>query len=733
MSSNHFSRPAPEEIERLLRLTHHDPHSVLGAHPMEQGVVVRAYRPEAERVTLLAESAAPREMRRFHAAGLFETLVEGAREVFSYRLEARYPDGSVFMLDDPYRFLPTLGDLDLHLTAEGRHEQLYEKLGAHVREMSGVAGVSFAVWAPAARGVSIVGDFNNWDGRLHMMRRMGSGVWELFVPGIGPGAIYKYEIRTAEGPMLKSDPYAFKTETPPKTASIVHDARHVFGDQAWMKARAASDPLRRPISIYEVHLGSWRRVPEEDERLLTYRELAYALGDYVSDLGFTHVELMPVMEHPFSKSWGYQVSGFFAPTARHGDPDDFRFFVDHMHSLGVGVILDWVPAHFPKDAWALGRFDGTALYEHLDARQGEHPDWGTYVFNYGRNEVRNFLLANALYWLSEFHVDGLRLDAVASMLYLDYSRREGEWVPNRHGGRENLEALELLRELNAVAHGRFPGTMIIAEESTAWPGVSRPTYVGGLGFTFKWNMGWMHDTLLYFSKDPIHRQFHHNSLTFGFLYAWSENFVLPLSHDEVVHGKRSLLNKMPGDRWQRFANLRALLGYMWAHPGKKLLFMGGEIAQWNEWYSEASLDWHLLGDEAHRGVHSLVRDLNRVYGDEPALWEADVDPSGFHWIDANAGNDNVASFVRVAPSCGRRIVCVSNFSPVVRHGYQIGLPSPGFYREVMNTDAACYGGSNVGNVGGAWSQPVPWHGQPHSAILTLPPLATIWFEGPAPC
>jgi 1,4-alpha-glucan branching enzyme len=730
MPSSHFPRLAPAEIDRLLRLTHHDPHTILGAHPIEQGVVVRAYRPEAERIVLLADGAAPRAMRRIHDAGLFEIVVEDAREVFPYRLEAHYPDGSVFALDDPYRFLPTLGDLDLHLTAEGRHEQLYEKLGAHVREMNGVAGVSFAVWAPAARGVSIVGDFNGWDGRLHMMRRMGSGVWELFVPGIGPGAIYKYEIRTAEGPMLKSDPYAFKTEAPPKTASIVHDARHVFGDQDWMEARAASDPLRKPMSIYEVHLGSWRRVPEEDARPLNYRELAYALGDYVSDLGFTHVELMPVMEHPFSGSWGYQVSGFFAPTARHGDPDDFRFFVDYLHSRGVGVILDWVPAHFPKDAWALGRFDGTALYEHLDSRQGEHPDWGTYVFNYGRNEVRNFLLANALYWLSEFHVDGLRLDAVASMLYLDYSRREGEWIPNRYGGRENLEALEFLRELNAVAHGRFPGTMIIAEESTAWPGVSRPTYVGGLGFTFKWNMGWMHDTLLYFSKDPIHRQFHHNNLTFGFLYAWSENFVLPLSHDEVVHGKRSLLNKMPGDRWRRFANLRALLGYMWAHPGKKLLFMGGEIAQWNEWYSEVSLDWHLLGDEAHRGVQSLVRDLNRVYQKEPALWEADVDSAGFHWIDANAANDNVASFVRIAPSIGRRIVCVCNFSPVARHGYQIGLPVAGFYKEILNTDAGCYGGSNVGNVGGAWSRPIPWHGQPHSAILTLPPLATVWFEGP---
>jgi 1,4-alpha-glucan branching enzyme len=497
-----------------------------------------------------------------------------------------------------------------------------------------------------------------------------------------------------------------------------------------MAARASEEPMRRPLSIYEVHLGSWRRMPEEGNRPLTYREMAPLLADYVLDLGFTHLQLMPVMEHPFGGSWGYQVGAYFAPSARFGAPDDFRFFVDHLHQRGLGVILDWVPAHFPKDPFALGRFDGTALYEHLDPRQGEHPDWGTFIFNYGRNEVRNFLLSNALFWLSEYHVDGLRLDAVASMLYLDYSRSEGQWVPNRFGGRENIDAIELLRELNKIVHSRFPGALMIAEESTAWPAVSRPTYVGGLGFTYKWNMGWMHDTLMYFSKDPIYRRFHHDHLTFGLLYAWSENFVLPLSHDEVVHGKRSLVAKMPGDPWQQLANLRALLGYMWAHPGKKLLFMGGEIAQWNEWYHEQSLDWHLLEQPEHKGVHTLVRDLNRLYREGPALWEADTEPAGFHWIDANNADENVVAFLRIAPSLGHRIVCVGNFSPVVRNNYRVGLPVPGFYREILNTDSAIYGGSDVGNQGGIRAEERPWHGQPYSAALTLPPLSTVWFEVP---
>jgi 1,4-alpha-glucan branching enzyme len=627
---------------------------------------------------------------------------------------------------------PHVGELDRHLFAEGRHEELYRKLGAHPRQLGDVAGVSFAVWAPNADGVSVVGDFNGWDGRRHGMRRLAaSGIWELFVAGLGPGALYKYEVRSAAGRVLKTDPLAFALEPPPSTASVVYASSHRWTDDAWLRARAGARPWREPLSIYEVHLGSWRRKPEEGHRVLGYRELAPLLADHALEMGFTHVELLPVHEHPFAGSWGYQVSGYFAPTARHGSPDDFRYLVDHLHGRGVGVIVDWVPAHFPKDAFALGRFDGTALYEHLDPRQGEHPDWGTYVFNYGRNEVRNFLVASALYWLSELHVDGLRVDAVASMLYLDYSRKAGEWVPNAFGGRENLDAIGFVKELNEVVHRRCPGALMIAEESTAWPGVSRPTYLGGLGFGFKWNMGWMHDTLDYFAKDPIHRRYHHKNLTFGFLYAWSENFVLPLSHDEVVHGKRALVDKMPGDRWQKLANLRALYAYMWAHPGKKLLFMGGELGQWREWSHERSVDWHLLDEPDHRGLARLVRDLNLTYRAEAALWEGDVDPAGFSWIDANNADDNIVVFQRIAPSSGRRLVCVGNFSPVVRHGYRIGLPEQGRYRAIINTDAEIYGGSGVGQPR-VEAEPIPWHGQPFSAALTLPPLAVLWLRAAEP-
>jgi 1,4-alpha-glucan branching enzyme len=723
---------AAHDLNRLLSLTHPDPHSILGAHPVDGGVVFRAFRPGAALVTLLLDRGPRIPMAEERAKGLFEVVVQGLTLPCRYQLEVQDAAGKITTIRDPYAFLPTLGELDVYLLGEGKHEELYRRLGAHEREMDGVRGYGFAVWAPSAAGVSVVGDFNGWDGRLHPMRLLGSsGVWEIFIPGLSPGALYKFEIRTRDKVLLfKSDPFAMATEAPPGTASRIHRTEYRFNDGAWLAARASEDPLRRPLSIYEVHLGSWRRKPEEGNRPLAYREMAPLLADYVQDLGFSHVQLMPVMEHPFGGSWGYQVGAYFAPTARFGTPDDFRFFVDHLHQRGIGVILDWVPAHFPKDPFALGRFDGTALYEHLDPRQGEHPDWGTFIFNYGRNEVRNFLLASALFWLSEYHADGLRLDAVASMLYLDYSRSEGQWVPNRFGGRENIDAIELLRELNRLAHARFPGALMIAEESTAWPAVSRPTYVGGLGFTYKWNMGWMHDTLMYFSKDPIYRRFHHDHLTFGLLYAWSENFVLPLSHDEVVHGKRSLLSKMPGDRWQQFANLRALLGYMWAHPGKKLLFMGGEFAQVNEWYHEQSLDWHLLEQPEHRGVQALVRDLNRLYRKIPALWEADTEPAGFHWIDANNADENVVAFLRIAPSSGRRIVCVGNFSPVVRYNYRVGLPHPGFYREILNTDSALYGGSDVGNQGGIRAEGTPWHGQPCSAALTLPPLSTVWFEVP---
>ncbi len=726
-------RRTADQLGRLVALEHSDPHAFLGAHPSPEGVVVRAFRPDAERIRLLIDGEdRAREMARLDPAGLFELVLGERRGLFAYRLEIDFHGGGRATIRDPYCFLPTLGELDLHLLAEGTHERPYELLGAHPRNLGGVEGVGFAVWAPNARGVSVVGDFNAWDGRIHMMRSMGgSGIWELFIPGLEPGARYKYEVRTPQGPMLKTDPWASALELPPATASIIHRAQHRYEDREWMAACAGRDPLRSPLSIYEVHLGSWRRIPEDGGRWLTYRELAPALADYVAEMGFTHVELLPVMEHPFSGSWGYQVSGYFAPTARFGTPDDFRFFVDYLHRRGIGVILDWVPGHFPADRFALARFDGTALYEHLDPRQGFHPEWGTYVFNFGRAEVRAFLYASAQCWLREFHADGLRVDAVASMLYLDYARAEGEWIPNPYGGRENLDAAGFLRTLNEQVYARNPGAMTIAEESTAWPAVSRPTYAGGLGFGFKWDMGWMHDTLEYFAREPVHRRWHHRDLTFGLLYAWTENFVLPLSHDEVVHGKRSLLSKMPGDRWQQFANLRALYAYMWARPGKKLLFMGGEFGQWREWNYDESLDWHLLAGDEHRGLQAVVRELNRLYRGEPALWEADHEAAGFQWIAPDNADDNVIAFMRIAPSSGRRLICVCNFSPVVRYGYRFGVPRPGYYREVLNTDAAIFAGSNAGNAGGVNADAVPFHGMPYSIALTLPPLGVLWFEAPA--
>ena len=726
-----MSTVANPELDALVRREHSNPHGVLGAHPASGGVTIRALRPAACAVTAQLEDGTTVALEQIHAGGVFAVLAEGAEMPLRYRLEIDYGDAGTFTIEDPYRFQPTIGELDLYLIGEGRHEQIYERLGAHVIDHEGVKGTSFAVWAPAARAISVVGDFNSWDGRLHAMRSLGSsGVWELFLPDIQPGHHYKYEILGADGELvLKADPYAQQAEHPPQTASIVYRSQHEWGepDRKWLERRAGQRPLARPISIYEVHLGSWRLNTLEDNRPLSYAELADELSAYVKDMGFTHIELLPVMAHPFSGSWGYQVTGYYAPTPRYGTPDELRQFVERMHAEGIGVILDWVPAHFPRDQFALARFDGTALYEHADPRRGAHPDWGTLVFNYGRHEVRNFLTSNALFWLREYHVDGIRVDAVASMLYLDYSRSEGEWVPNQFGGREDLDAVGFLKQLNELIYGREPGIASVAEESTAWPGVSRPTYLGGLGFGFKWNMGWMHDTLAYFQQDPIYRRYHHHELTFSLMYAFSENFILPLSHDEVVHGKGSLYSKMPGDRWQKLANLRTLYAYMWAHPGKQLLFMGGELAQESEWSHERSLDWHLLERPEHSGIQSLVRDLNRLYRDEPALWEVDSDPAGFWWIEPNDADANVIAFARQSRDGERVVVFAANLSPVPRTNYRLGLPRSCRWREAINTDSTFYGGSDLGNLGGVQPEPIPWHGQPVSAEVTLPPLAAVWL------
>ncbi|MFI7606170.1 1,4-alpha-glucan branching protein GlgB [Micromonospora sp. NPDC049366] len=698
-------------MDQLIAGHAHDPHAVLGAHPADGRTTIRTLRRGAGDVAVLVDGER-HPMKRVHDVGVFEATVPGT--VLDYRVEV---DG--VPRDDPYRYPPTLGELDLHLIGEGRHERLWEALGARVFD----EGVAFAVWAPNARGVRVVGDFTGWapdDG--WPMRSLGStGVWEIFVPDAAAGARYKYRILGADGRWRdKADPLAAYAEVPPATASVVHHSRYEWSDEAWLARRARQQPHQEPMSVYEVHLGSWRPG-------LGYRELADELTAYVTELGFTHVEFLPVMEHPFGGSWGYQVTGYYAPTSRFGDPDDFRYLVDRLHRAGIGVLLDWVPAHFPRDEWALARFDGTPLYEHPDPRRGEHPDWGTYVFDFGRREVRNFLVANALYWLDEFHVDGLRVDAVASMLYLDYSRQEGQWAPNQYGGRENLEAIAFLQEVNATVYKHHPGVLMVAEESTAWPGVTRSTADGGLGFGFKWNMGWMHDTLLYTSKDPIYRQHHHHQLTFSLAYAWSENYVLPISHDEVVHGKGSLAAKMPGDTWQRLANVRALLAYMWAHPGKQLLFMGCELADDREWSEERGLDWYLTHDPARAGVQRLVGDLNRLYRDAPALWAQDTDPAGFRWIAGDDVANNTVSFVRIAPD-GSTLVCVANFSALPLHDYRVGLPAGGTWREVLNTDAHHYGGSGVGNLGEVRAEDVPWHGFPASAALRVPPLGVLWLR-----
>ncbi len=727
-----------EALTRLVGADFPDPHSLLGFHRSESGATILTFRPDQDRVVVRVndhEIAAVRvaAIDGFHLAtldGPQAQMVEShlaAAEV-GYTLRGRDSAGREVEWCDPYCLSPTLGPTDLHLLAEGRDRYLYRHLGAHPRRHQGVDGTAFAVWAPNARGVRLVGDFNGWDSPTLPMRNLGaSGFWELFVPGVGPGALYKYWVVHADGTATyKADPCGQAMELPPRTASVVYQSSFQWSDQEWLGARDAGDPLKHPISVYEVHLGSWRRGGDGDGGSLSYLQLADQLSDYCADMGFTHVEFMPIAEHPFGGSWGYQVSGYFSPTARFGSPDDLRRLIDRLHQRGIGVLLDWVPGHFPRDEFALGRFDGTALYEHLDPRMGVHPDWNTAIFNYGRREVHNFLVANALFWLDEFHVDGLRVDAVASMLYLDYSRREGEWIPNRFGGRENLDAVELLRDVNTQVYAQHPGALMVAEESTSWPGVSRPTYSGGLGFGLKWNMGWMHDTLDYFAQDPVYRRFHHNTLTFSLMYAWSENFLLPLSHDEVVHGKGSLLSRMPGDDWQKFANLRALLGYQWAHPGKQLLFMGSEWGQRGEWNADEPLDWFLLEQPFHSGVQHLVRDLNHVYRAEPALYERDFDPGGFRWIDASNADANVIAFVRYAAD-GRHLACVCNLSPVPRYGYRLGLPGPGPYREVINTDSRYYGGSDMGNLGEIRVDETPWHGLPHSATLTLPPLATFWI------
>ncbi|HEV8131623.1 MAG TPA: 1,4-alpha-glucan branching protein GlgB [Acidobacteriota bacterium] len=696
----------------------------------KKGLIVSAFVPDAERVWVIDARSPGRqqEMKKIRKEGFFELALED-EEWFPYRLKAVNAFGDTWEFHDPYSFPPVLSDFDLHLMAEGTHYRNYEKLGAHLREISGIRGTHFAVWAPNAKRVSIVGDFNHWDGRQHAMRVRGStGIWEIFIPDLYEDNLYKFEIksRTHDYVTLKTDPYGFYFERRPKTAAIVQNIdSYRWNDDQWVEHRAGSNALDAPISIYEVHLGSWMRVPEEGNRYLTYRELAHRLVDYVKEMGYTHIELLPVMEHPFDGSWGYQTIGYYAPTSRFGRPADFMYFVDYCHGNNIGVLLDWVPAHFPKDTHGLAYFDGTHLYEHADPRKGEHQDWGTLIFNYGRNEVQNFLLGNALFWVEKYHVDGLRVDAVASMLYLDYSRQPGEWLPNALGGNENLEAINFIKRFNVLMHGQQQGVITAAEESTAWPMVSRPTYAGGLGFGFKWNMGWMNDTLLYMSKDPIHRKYHHSGLSFSLIYAFNENFILPLSHDEVVHGKRALLDKMPGDSWKKFANLRLLYAYMYGHPGKKLLFMGGEFGQWNEWAHDRSLDWHLLRYESHQRLQRFIKDLNRMYRSEPALYEIDFEDRGFEWIDFHDWEGSTISFIRKGKDSDNYLIFVLNFTPVPRLGYRVGVPEPAFYVEILNSDSAEYGGSNMGNLGGIASQSVEWSGRPYSLEMTLPPLAAV--------
>jgi 1,4-alpha-glucan branching enzyme len=724
-------RPDEGAIDALVAGRHGDPFGVLGMHADGGQLSVRVFWPGAETVTVIDRKSNRRvaALEKLRDDGFFAGPLARRQTPFPYYLRLTR-GGDSWDAEDAYRFLPVLGDMDVYFLAEGTHRRIYEHLGAHPTNVDGIDGVTFAVWAPNAQHVSVVGDFNDWDGRRHPMRkRVEAGVWEMFIPGLPLGDAYKFEILGAHGTLvpLKADPIAFQQEMAPATSSIIVGLpRHEWNDADWMAGQRERQGLAAPISIYEIHLGSWRR--KEGNAFLTYDDFASELVDYVTDMGFTHIECLPVSEHPFSGSWGYQPVGLFAPTSRFGSPEAFARFIDRCHQAGIGVIIDWVPAHFPTDAHGLGRFDGTALYEHEDPRLGFQRDWNTLIYNFGRREVRNFLVANALYWLDRLHIDGLRVDAVASMLYLDYSREAGQWIPNIHGGRENLEAVDFLRELNTRVFGDYPGATTIAEESTSWPQVSRPVDGGGLGFGYKWTMGRMHDTLEYMSHEPVHRKFHHHQMTFGIHYGFSENFVLPLSHDEVVHGKGSLIGKMPGDRWQKFANLRAYFGFMWAHPGKKLIFMGSEFAQEHEWNHDQSLDWHLLADPDHRSMQSLVRDLNRAYRELPALHVKDADSSGFEWLDATDADTSTFSFTRYGGPDDAPVIVVSNFTPVVRENYRVGVPRPGTWRERVNTDAASYGGSNVGNLGAIGTESMPWHGKANSLSLTVPPLATLILE-----
>ena len=726
-----------DSLGALMEGRHENPFEILGPHRVEhngkKAFSVRAYLPHSSQAWIKhPKHPSKQSMRRIHPSGLYEAVVpwNDENQLSNYLLQVTDHTGSTTVTHDPYAFPPLMSDFDLHLFGEGRHWNAYEKLGAHPRTIDNVQGINFAVWAPNAAGVSVIGDFNEWDGRRHAMRKLiPSGVWELFVPGLKPGEKYKFRVNRHGQMVDKSDPYGFAAEIPPLTASIVSDLnKFEWTDEDWLEQRTNRNPLNRPISVYEVHLGSWKRDGSGPTDWMDYRKLAHELAKYCTEMGYTHVEFLPVSEHPFTGSWGYQTVGYFAVTSRYGSPEDFMFLVNHLHENGIGVILDWVPAHFPKDDHGLRRFDGTALYEHDDPRQGEHPDWGTLIFNYGRTEVRNFLLSNALFWLDKYHIDGLRVDAVASMLYLDYSREDGQWIPNQFGGRENLEAISLLKEFNEQAHAQYPGVLTIAEESTAWGGVSRPTHSGGLGFSLKWNMGWMNDTLRYMHDEPIHRRYHHGELTFSMIYAFTENFCLPLSHDEIVHGKGSLLDQMPGDLWQKNANLRLLYSYMWAHPGKKLLFMGSDFGQWNEWNCNESLQWHLLQWESHQGIQKLVRDLNKLLCSEPALYEVDFEPEGFEWIDCHSANESVLAFVRKARDPQDQLLVCCNFTPVVRETHRVGVPGPGWYAEVFNSDSEHYAGSNVGNFPGVMAEEKEWHGRPWSLQIKLPPLATVIFK-----
>ncbi len=718
----------PEALAALERAEYYNPHAILGAHPVDAmyggGVLVRAFHPDAEACDLVIAGESPRPMQPL-GKGVFGLHLPDRALPLPYRLRFGFPGGSTWERGDPYSFMPTVGEMDLYLLGEGTHRRLWEALGARPMVMDGVQGTSFSVWAPSAKRVSVIGEFNNWDGRLYPMRSLGSsGVWELFIPGVPPGELYKFEVKTQMGDLrVKTDPLARRMELPPHTASIVEESHYKWGDDNWMKVRAQKDITREPVNIYELHLGSWARIPEEGHRSLSYREVAPRLVEHVKKLGFTHIEVMPLAEHAFYPSWGYQVTGYYAPTARYGSPDDLKAFVDYCHQHGVGVIMDWVPAHFPKDDFSLRRFDGTALYEHEDARLGEHPDWGTLIFNYGRNEVRSFLVANAVYWVKEFHIDGLRVDAVASMLYLDYSRNEGQWVPNIYGGRENIDAIDFLRQMNVAVREEAPGAFTVAEESTAWGGITRPPEWGGLGFTFKWNMGWMHDTLGFFQKEPVHRKYHQDQLTFAMLYENTERFINSISHDEVTHGKGSLIEKMPGDFWQKLANLRLLMAYQYTRPGKQLMFMGTEIGQHGEWNVDGSVDWHLADHPQRQALLAYVAELGKMYAERPELWKSDPDPEGFEWIDCTDRDNSVLVYVR--KTYDSHMVVVLNLTPVPREDYRIGVPQAGRYVERLSSDDQRWGGSDFDTPHELWTEPVASHGRPQSLNLRLPPLGAL--------